>query len=120
MSFGAFVRQLRLTAGLSLREFCNRAQLDPSNWSKIERERSPLTMDRDKLEELAALVGLTKNTPDWTKFFDLAYIAQKEIPKEVYEDKEVLSALPVFFRMGMGQKPTEDEMKNIIEILKRR
>jgi hypothetical protein len=37
MTFGEFVRQKRLAVNLELREFCDQAQFDPSNWSKVER-----------------------------------------------------------------------------------
>lgn len=118
--FGEFVRQLRLAVGLSLRDFCNKAGLDPSNWSKVERDRITLTAERRKLDEISLLLNINNDKTQLTKFYDLAYIAQREIPEEVYNDEEVLGALPVFFRMGMGQKPTKEELQNIIEMLKRR
>lgn len=120
MKFGAFVRDKRLKANLSLREFCNRAQIDPSNWSKIERDRLSLTYDREKLEEIAGIIQIKKNSTDWTTFFDLAMIAKKQIPNEIYSDEEILNALPIFFRSALGQPPTEEELNRVIEILKRR
>jgi transcriptional regulator with XRE-family HTH domain len=120
MKFGEFVREKRLSVNLGLREFCELAEVDPSNWSKIERGRLNLFDDREKLEMIAGLVGLEHGASDWHKFFDLATIAQRKIPEEVYSDPEVLSALPVFFRTVRGEKPTQEELDKLIELLKRR
>jgi len=120
MTFGQFVREKRLNVNISLREFCDLAKVDPSNWSKIERGRLPLMDDREKLEMIAGLIGLEHGTTEWLKFFDLAMIAQKKIPEELYSDEEVLSALPVFFRTVRGDKPTREELDKLIELLKRR
>jgi transcriptional regulator with XRE-family HTH domain len=120
MNFGEFVRNKRLAVGLSLREFCELAQIDASNWSKIERNRLPLFDNREKLEMIAELTGLERNTDDWYMFFDLAAIAQKKIPEEMYSDKEVIAALPIFFRTVRGDKPTQEELDRLIDLMKRR
>ena len=121
MTFGDFVRKKRLEASMSLRRFCELADLDPSNWSKIERGRLRLAFTRERLEQLAATLGLAKGSEEWQMFFDLATVAQREIPEELYNDEEVLAALPVFFRTLSGEKkPTKQELNHLIELLRRR
>jgi transcriptional regulator with XRE-family HTH domain len=120
MTFGEFVRTKRLEAELGLREFCKRAETDPSNWSKVERGILAAPDNRDFLENVAKLLKLKKGNPDWFKFFDLAAISQQKIPDDVYEDKDVVSALPVFFRTVRGEKPSEEELDKLIDLLKRR
>ena len=120
MTFGEFTREKRVRAELSLREFCRQAELDPSNWSKVERDIMPVFGTRDALEGIAKLLKLKKNTPDWITFFDLASISQQRIPDDVYEDKDVVSALPVFFRTVRGEKPSEEELEKLYALLKRR
>jgi len=120
MTFGEFVRKSRLEVNLGLREFCELAGLDASNWSKIERGRLPLTDSRKKLETIAQLIGLEKGTSEWYQFFDLASIAQRKIPEDLYSDEEVIAALPVFFRTIRGEKPSGDDLDKIIELLRRR
>ncbi len=120
MYFGDFIREKRLAKGLGLREFCELAELDPSNWSKIERDKLPVPDDREKLEKIAGIIGLKHGTSEWHQFFDLAYISQKKIPDEVYADTDVISALPVFFRTVRGEKPNRKELDKIIELLKKR
>src|SRR5579872_4801058 len=101
MQFGQFVREKRLAQGFSLRRFCEAAGLDPSNWSKIERGLFPAP-GRETLEHLAAVLALKEASDEWFMFFDLAAIAQKKIPEDIYADKEVMAALPIFFRTVRG------------------
>ncbi|MBM4168635.1 MAG: hypothetical protein FJ215_05710 [Ignavibacteria bacterium] len=120
MTFGEFVKDKRLGVDLSLREFCKLAELDPSNWSKVERGLLPAPSNRDVLEGIAKLIKLKKGSADWSAFFDLAYISQQRIPDDVYDDEDVVAALPVFFRTVRGEKPSEEELDKLIALLKRR
>lgn len=120
MSFGEFVKNKRLEVDLSLRKFCDIAGLDPSNWSKVERDRMPLALETDKLLEIAELLNLTKGQADWVKFFDLAAVAKKRIPEYVYSNESVLEALPIFFRTASNEKPSDEELDKLIELIKRR
>ena len=119
MTFGEFVRRRRLDVELSLREFCTRAETDPSNWSKIERGILPAPAHREFLESVAKLLKLKKGEKDWYTFFDLASLSQQKIPDDVYENENVISALPAFFRTVRGEKPTEEELDTLIALLKR-
>jgi len=120
MTFGEFVRTKRLEVELSLREFCKQAETDPSNWSKVERGILPAPANREFLESVAKLLKLKKGERDWFAFFDLAAISQQKIPDDVYEDENVLSALPVFFRTVRGERPSSEELDKLIALLKRR
>jgi transcriptional regulator with XRE-family HTH domain len=120
MTFGEFVRIKRLEADLSLREFCNRAGTDPSNWSKIERNKLPASSNREFLESVARLLKLKKGEKDWYTFFDLASLSQQKIPDDVYKDEDVVAALPVLFRTVRAEKPSEEELDKLISLLKRR
>lgn len=120
MTFGEFVRVRRIEAELSLREFCKRLETDPSNWSKIERGLLPPPDNRDFLEKIAKVLGLRKGSSEWYSIFDLASLAQQKIPDDVYQDEDIVSALPVFFRTIRGEKPTAEELDSLIALLKRR
>ncbi len=120
MTFGEYVKNRRLSLNIGLREFCFLAKVDPSNWSKVERNRLGVTDDREKLNEIAQVLRLEKSSSEWQKFFDLASISQKKIPDDVYSDEEVLGVLPVFFRTVRGDKPTPEELDKLITLLKER
>ena len=120
MTFGELVRVRRLTAEMSLREFCRQAEVDPSNWSKVERDLLPVFSTRESLERIARLLGIKRNSSEWTTFFDLASLSQQRIPDDLFEDKDILSALPVFFRTVRGERPSSDDLDKLLALLKRR
>jgi transcriptional regulator with XRE-family HTH domain len=118
MAFGEFVREQRLKQGLTLRDFCKKFEHDPSNWSKIERGLLPPPNDETMLSEWALQLGLKKGDSDWYRFFDFAALEKGKIPHDIMNDEELVKALPVFFRTLRGQKPTEEELKNLAETLR--
>lgn len=120
MTFGEFIKTKRLEAGYSLRKFCEIAEIDASNWSKIERDRLPVSYDREKLESITKIIKLKEGSKDWFQFFDLASLSQKKIPEDIYSDEEVVNALPILFRTLRGEKPDKKELDKMIELLKRR
>jgi transcriptional regulator with XRE-family HTH domain len=119
MTFGQFLRERRLALGLSLREFCLRHGRDPSNWSKLERGTIPPTTDEELLEEWATNLELQKYSADWYTFFDLAAAEQGRIPRDLLADEELVQKLPVFFRTLRGQKPTEEEIEKVLNLLRK-
>lgn len=118
MAFGEFVKQKRLEAKLSLRSFCTAINYDPSNWSKIERGLFPAPDSLELLEKINEVLGIAEKSSDWYKLIDLAAISKSKIPEYVLRNEEVLSTLPIFFRRASGEKPSEEELDKIIEILK--
>lgn len=120
MTFGEFLKGKRLEKGLGLREFCELAEMDASNWSKIERGRLAPPSKRDVLERVAKVVGFKKGSDDWLELFNLASVAQGRIPESVYEDEEIVSKLPVFFRTISGKQHTQKELDELIRLLKQR
>src|SRR5664280_1673656 len=110
-SFANFIRDKRIAAGLTLREFCRLAGIDASNWSKIERGLSTPPQSVKILNEIASSLKIKEASQDYKEMFDLA--ALSTIPEELIEP-EILEQLPVFFRTVRGEKPTEEELKTLI------
>ena len=101
---------------MTLREFCRKAKLDPSNWSKIERGVLQPPKSRVVLGEIASILDLSKESEDWYALMDLAAI--NYIPKELLSDESVVDKLPVFFRTLRGQKPSREELEELVRIIK--
>jgi transcriptional regulator with XRE-family HTH domain len=117
MDFGTFIKNKRIKKGLTLREFCRKTKVDPSNWSKIERGILPPPKSRPILEEIAGTLGLSKKSQDWHLLFDLASISY--IPSELLEDATIIDKLPIFFRTLRGEKPTRKELKELLEKIRK-
>ena len=109
--FSDTIKSLRLEKRLTLRDFCERAGLDPSNWSKVERGVNPPPGDVETLERLADFFGLTGIKK--LAFMDEAALQRREIPSDVAENVILPRALPAFFRAARGHELTEAELKSL-------
>lgn len=118
MHFGDFIKELRLRNGMGLRDFCKKYGHDASNWSKLERGKNLPPSNDSILEGWADQLGLTKFSSDWYTFIDLAAAARGEIPSDLINNEDIVSKLPLFYRTLRGQKPTNEEMRNIAKLLK--
>ena len=115
--FGEFFRAVRKEIQLSLRDFCKLAQADPGNISRMERGEMPPPQDQNILRRYAEALKIKPGSDSWYRFLDFAAADRGIIPQDLMSDEEVVKMLPVFFRTIRGQKPTEDEMREIAKKL---
>ncbi len=117
--FGEFIKEKRLNKKMSLRQFCRELDEDPSNWSKIERGVISAPQDEQKLTKIAHILEIQKDSDDWFKLFDIAKIDAGRIPDYLMSDREILQALPAFFRTVGSIKPKPEEIEKLIEIIRK-
>jgi transcriptional regulator with XRE-family HTH domain len=110
-SFANFIREKRIASGLTLREFCRVNGFDASNWSKVERGLSTPPQSAKILKNIASSIKIQEGSQDYKEMFDLA--ALSGIPEGLIES-EILEQLPVFFRTVRGEKPSEEELKILL------
>ncbi|MDO9341459.1 MAG: helix-turn-helix transcriptional regulator [Bacteroidales bacterium] len=113
--FANFIREKRIAAGLTLREFCKLFGFDASNWSKVERGLLTPPQSKKILDEIASVLKIEKESQGYKEMIDLA--ALSSIPEDLIES-EILEQLPVFFRTVRGDKPTEEELKTLLNKIK--
>jgi transcriptional regulator with XRE-family HTH domain len=106
--FNQTAKSLRLQKRLTLRDFCEKVGLDPSNWSKVERGINPPPGDVGLLERLADFFGLSGANK--LAFMDEAALQRREIPPDVADNILLQRALPAFFRAARGHELTEAEL----------
>lgn len=114
-SFANFIREKRIAAGLTLREFCRSIGFDASNWSKIERGLLTPPLSKNVLDEIASTLGIRKGSQEYKEMLDLA--ALSAIPEGLIES-EILDQLPVFFRTVRGEKLSEEELSELVKKIK--
>lgn len=117
-TFAAYFKALRKAKRITLRTFCETAAADPGNISRMERGAMIPPQDRDILTRYAQALDLVEGSAEWYHFFDLAAADRGMIPQDLMEDKALVRQLPAFFRTLRGQKPTEDELRQIVQKLK--
>lgn len=112
---GELIKLKRMERELTLRNFCEKAKLDPSNWSKIERGLLESPKSLEVLENISGVLEMSDDEFQLLK--DLAVI--ESIPKSIKPDQEILESLPVFFRTVRDNKPdSEEKLKSLIQIIK--
>ena len=111
------VKALRLQKRLTLRDFCDQAGLDPSNWSKVERGINPPPGDISVLERLAEFFGLSGDAK--LAFMDEAALQRREIPPDVADNALLQKALPAFFRAARGHELTEAELNGLADDIRK-
>ena len=117
-TFAAYFKELRKEKRITLRAFCEAASADPGNISRMERGAMAPPQDREILTRYAQALGLVDGSSEWYHFFDLAAADHGMIPQDLMEDHALVERLPAFFRTLRGQKPTEQELRQIVEKLK--
>jgi len=119
MRFGEYVYERRIEhLKMTLREFCLRNHEDPGNWSKLERGKLPPPQSKEKLAEIAGYLDIKEGTDEWQTFHDLACAEQGRIPDDLMSDEELVKNLPIFFRGLRGEKLTDEELNELIKIVR--
>lgn len=118
-NFATFFQALRKDRRITLRAFCETAGADPGNISRLERRAIPPPQDTEILSRYAKALNLQEGGDEWYQFFDLAAADRGIIPKDIMDDAELVKELPAFFRTLRGQKPTETEMRKVIEKIRK-
>lgn len=116
--FGELLYELRIKKEITLREMCRKVNYDPSNWSKIERGKIAPPSDKKTLELWARTLGLKKNSKESDDFIFQANISQGIIPFEIMGERELVAALPAFFRTLKNKKPNKEDIDKIIGLIK--
>lgn len=114
MRFGPYLKDLRVKQGLTLREFCLNHGLDPGNMSRLERGLVAPPESLEKVEELAAFLGLKAGSEERQQLIDLAAADAGRIPDDVMSDEEVVAKLPILFRTLRGQKVPPEKLNELI------
>lgn len=117
--FGSYFKAARIKRGLTLRAFCLKYGFDPGNLSRLERGLLPPPQAEQKLTEYAKALGLKPGSDEWYEFVDRAAAERGRLPKDVLSDKELVSKLPLVFRMLRGQKLTKKRLDNLAEKIRR-
>lgn len=116
--FGKLLYNLRIKRKITLREMCRKVNYDPSNFSKIERGKIAPPSNKKTLGLWATTLGLKRGSKSYREFIYEANVSQSIIPLDVMEEKELVAALPAFFRTLKNKKPTKKDIDKIIDLIK--
>lgn len=115
-SFGEFIKEKRLAANCSLRQFAKKIGMQPSNYCNIENGSLP--PPATGLDSMASVLGLVAGTDDYNLFLDLAAKARDEVPADIARMVKESALIPALLRTVEGEKVSEKQIRGIIEDLK--
>jgi transcriptional regulator with XRE-family HTH domain len=118
LEFGEFCRKKRIEKEMTLRQFCRANEFDPAWISRIERGLLPPPKSEEVRAQIAAALGIERQSEEWNLFFDLADLCAGRLPDRVYDDKRLVEVLPVFFRAVGKTDMSKEELLAFIAALK--
>lgn len=116
--FGEFIKERRIKLKLSLRQFSEELDFDPSQWSKIERGILAPPKSESVLSKIGSVLKIHKGSDEWKELMDLAALSAGRIPQDILSDEELVKVLPFVFRTVRNTKPTEKELRSLAEIVR--
>ena len=117
-TFGDFVKERRLHRRISLRAMSDAMEIDPSNYSKIERGRIQPPAP-DKLDPYRKLLAIERGSEEDREMERLASIGRGQIPPALLSDEQVMAKLPIFFRTLEGGPVDEALLEELYNTLRK-
>ncbi len=118
MKFSEFFKKKRMEIG-TVRQFARESGLDLAYVSRLENGITLPPKDEEKLERLASVLAIKKNSEEWQEFMDLAAIAKNELPMDLRDDEKIANFLPAFYRTLRRKELDEAELKELLELIKK-
>ena len=115
MTFGQKLRKLREEKGITQQLLATKLGYVTNSYI-ADAEKGKFIPSKKKLKKIAKVLNFGENTENWYTLMDLAAITH--IPKELLSNQSIVDKLPVFFRTLRGQKPTRDELEELIKLIK--
>jgi len=116
--FASYLKKLRISKRVTLREFCDKNKFDPGNYSRLERGIYAPPKE-DLVEKYALALGLQPGSSDWIQLFDLAAASRGEFPKDLLDDHKLVEKLPALFRTLRGSAVPADKLEALAEEIRR-
>ena len=113
--FGMFLKKHMTSKQITLRELARRTSIDPGNLSRIERGIAYPPQKEETLIKIA--LGLKLTDMETQELIDKAFIENGKLPKNLKHVKEI-EAIPLLLRSIENKKLTEEQIENLIEIIK--
>lgn len=117
--FGPHLRDLRVSKDMTLREFCERAGVDAGNYSRIERGLFA-PPSAETIRKYAEALDVAIGSDEHTEMLDLAAVDRGQLPSDLLRDEQVVEELPAFFRLLRQRAIDADQVRNLVEVIRRR
>ena len=113
MKFHEFLKILRSSREIGLREFAHSIGMDVGNYSKLERGLLSPPQKTELFEKLAKRLDLSRD--EKSKLIDMASLANGRIPEDVAEEVKSSEYLPVLLRTIANKQLTDDQIRELTD-----
>ena len=121
LTFGQYLRKLRLTAGFGLRAFARTAGIKPSNLCRLETGRMAPPASADVIVRLTEALGLKPESPEFIRLNDLAAQARPgSVPPDVVDYAGSQPGVPLLLRTAKGKQLNEPELRRLAAYIQER
>jgi transcriptional regulator with XRE-family HTH domain len=118
VTFGQYLRSLRLRAGFGLRRFADKIKMKPSNLCRMEAGRISPPRDIGIIRRIAVALGLGEDSAEYLKLNDLASRAKPgTIAPDVVEYVAGHSAVPILLRTARGKHLDAEQLRKLAEYI---
>ncbi|NPV01775.1 MAG: helix-turn-helix domain-containing protein [Brevinematales bacterium] len=117
MKFGEYLKLIRLENEITLRRLAKTTGIDAAYLSRVERSVSPAPQKADILNKL--IEALKVSGEQETKFRDLSAAENGEYPNDIKNELKENRAIPILLRTINNKKLTDQEIKDLTELINR-
>ena len=118
LGFGDTVRERRKQLRLGLREFAQRAGMDPGNLSKIERGRLGAPQSEEALDRICEALEWRPGSDEADALKDQAAIENGQIPAAVLGDEVVMAKMPLLLRTLRNRQLEPEQLDRLIDLIR--
>ena len=116
--FGSYLKALRLAQGLGLRAFAEKIGMFPSNLSDIEHGKKAPPKGPDKLAQMAAALGITRGSKEWSKLHDLSVKDTPEkLPPDLVAYAQKSEGIPFLLRTAAQKKLSRGDLERLVKTI---
>ena len=114
LSFGKYVRRLRLEKGFGLRAFAEAVGMKPSNLCRLETGRLAPPTSAERIQQIASALGLESESPEFSRLNDLAAKARPgAAAPDVVDYAASQRGVPLLLRTAKGKQLNEEEFRRL-------
>lgn len=117
VTFGDFVRSTRMKNSQTGRDASRKADMLPSNFSKLEHGVLLPPKDAERQRQLADAIGIKPDTPEAQRFFDLAGAATNAVPLDLADIISKSETIPLLLRTIGNKRLSEKEIEALVELV---
>jgi len=113
MRFQEYLKGLRLSRELGLREFAHMIGMDVGNYSRIERGLSDPPQKEETIKAIVKALRLSKD--EARQLSDLASTSRGRIPADIVDEVKDYTYLPVLLRTIANKQMSDEQLKELTE-----